>query len=271
MSHLTLKSKPVFKPREYQEPILESIIAHCKKKDAKPAFVDMSVGAGKTAIYAFIANHVASKGGKVMVLARQGELVEQNSAFCWKAGFKNSIYSASLKQKSKKYNIVYASEGTVARQIGEGGDFGYSQCQVTGKTTANWCPDLLMVDECLTSSTLIKTTKGNFSIGYLAKTNSIHTGIYCVNEDTGDICVDNPVRIFSNGTRNISRVKFNGGQLECTNTHKLYSGTSWVRVKNLKTGQMITLDGSQDIVIKKLIRAVAAVVKKLILTAERKT
>jgi len=147
MSHLTLQSKIKFKPRDYQEPILESIIAHCKKKDAKPAFVDMSVGAGKTAIYAFIADHVASKGGKVMVLARQGELVEQNSGFCWKAGFKNSVYSASLKQKSKKYPIVYASEGTVARQIGEGGDFGYTE-RTDGKITANWCPDLLMVDEC---------------------------------------------------------------------------------------------------------------------------
>lgn len=150
MSHLTLQSKVVFSPRDYQEPILESIIVHCKKKEAKPAFVDISVGGGKTAIYAFIANHVASKGGKVMILARQGELVEQNSGFCWKAGFNNSVYCASLNQKSKKYQIVYASEGTIARQITEGGDFGF-----TSKNTGDdcglepaWVPDLLMIDEC---------------------------------------------------------------------------------------------------------------------------
>lgn len=148
MNHLKLQSKVKFKPRDYQEPILDSIINHCKKKYAKPAFVDISVGGGKTAIYAFIADHVASKGGKVMVLARQGELVEQNSTFGWKAGFKNSIYSASLKQKAKKYPIVYASEGTVARQINENGDFGYSKCDITGKYKPNWCPDLLMIDEC---------------------------------------------------------------------------------------------------------------------------
>jgi superfamily II DNA or RNA helicase len=147
MSHLTLQSKVKFKPRDYQEPILESIIAHCKKKVAKPAFVDISVGGGKTAIYAFIADHVANKGGKVMVLARQGELVEQNSGFCWKAGFKNSVFCASLNQKAKKYPIVYASEGTVARQICEGGDFGYTTNE-NGRNIATWVPDLLMIDEC---------------------------------------------------------------------------------------------------------------------------
>jgi len=135
MSHAKLQSKPKFKPRDYQEPIIESIINHCKVSN-DPAFVDISVGGGKTAIYAFVADHVASKGGKVMVLARQGELVEQNSNFAWKAGFKNSIYSASLKQKSKRYPIVYASEGTVARAIGERGEL------------ANHKLDLLMIDEC---------------------------------------------------------------------------------------------------------------------------
>lgn len=270
MTHLTLQSKPKFKPRDYQVPILQAIIDHCKKREAKPAFVDISVGGGKTAIYAFIANHVASKGGKVMVLARQGELVEQNSGFGWKAGFNNSVYSASLNQKSKRYPIVYASEGTVARAIGENQDFGYT-IRPNGSFDFTWVPDLLMIDECLTSGTLIKTVKGSFSIGYLAKTNSIHTGIYCVNEDTGDICVDNPVRIFSNGTRNISRVKFNGGELECTNTHKLYSGSSWARVRNLKAGQKIVLDGSQDIVLKKLLRAVAAVAKELFRMVAKKT
>lgn len=147
MTHLTLQSKPKFKPRDYQEPILEAIIAHCKTKNPKPAFVDISVGGGKTAIYAFIANHVISKGGKAMILARQGELVEQNSAFGWKAGFNNSVYCASLKQKAKRYPIVYASEGTVARAIGENQDFGYTIAP-SGKLDFTWVPDLLMIDEC---------------------------------------------------------------------------------------------------------------------------
>jgi len=136
-----------FKPRDYQLPIISSIIDHCREKDAKPAFVDISVGGGKTAIYAFVADHVASKGGKVLVLARQGELVEQNSNFAWKAGVDNSVYSASLNKKSQYYNTVYGTEGTIARQICEGGDFGYT-IKSDGTTVFNWVPDLIMIDEC---------------------------------------------------------------------------------------------------------------------------
>lgn len=147
MSHSQLQSKKKFNPRDYQVPIIDVAIDHCRASN-EPAFVEVSVGGGKTALYAFIADHVASKGGKVMVLARQGELVEQNSDFGWKAGIKNSIYSASLKQKNKRYPVVYASEGTVARAIGEGGDFGVTTDTGTMTITPNWKPDLLLIDEC---------------------------------------------------------------------------------------------------------------------------
>lgn len=145
MTEMLVNVKDKFIPRDYQVPIIESIINHCKKSN-DPAFVDISVGGGKTSIYAFVAEHVANKGGKVMVLARQGELVEQNSDFAWKAQVKNSVYSASLKKKSKWYPVIYASEGTIARQIGEGGDFGYTTNQ-NGSLNFTWVPDLLMIDE----------------------------------------------------------------------------------------------------------------------------
>ena len=101
-----------------------------------------------TSIYAFVAEHVAKKGGKVMVLARQGELVEQNSEFAWKAQVRNSIYCASLgNQKSKHYPVIYGSEGTIANQIGDGGDFGFTT-RSDGSLDFTWAPDLLMIDEC---------------------------------------------------------------------------------------------------------------------------
>lgn len=141
------KNNNKFKPRDYQLPIIQSIIEHCRKKDPSPAFVDITVGGGKTAIYAFIADHVATKGGKVLVLARQGELVEQNSNFAWKAGVDNSVYSASLKKKSMYYGTIYGTEGTIARQICEHGDFGYTTDD-NGMMIYKWIPDLIMVDEC---------------------------------------------------------------------------------------------------------------------------
>jgi len=146
MSKTLTEVKEKFVPRDYQIPIIEKIIEHCKiSKD--PAFVDISVGGGKTSVYAFVAEHVASKGGKVMILARQGELVEQNSNFAWKAQVNNSVYSASLNKKSQYYPVIYASEGTVARQIVEGGEFGYTVNDDTS-LKYSWVPDLLLIDEC---------------------------------------------------------------------------------------------------------------------------
>jgi len=253
------KNNNKFKPRDYQLPIIQSIIEHCRKKDPSPAFVDITVGGGKTAIYAFIADHVATKGGKVLVLARQGELVEQNSNFAWKAGVDNSVYSASLKKKSMYYGTIYGTEGTIARQICEHGDFGYTT-NTNGVVDYKWVPDLIMIDECLTGKTLIKTNQGYRRID---DPKLKYCKIYCIDESTGKETLDIPVRVFSNGIRNISLVKFKGGELECTNTHKLYSRSSWVRVKNLKVGQMITLDASRDFVLTKLLRASVAVVKRL--------
>lgn len=264
MTDPRLQSKIKFKPRDYQEPILDAIIEWCKKS-AEPAFVDISVGGGKTAIYAFIANHVVEKragtgkDAKILILARQGELVKQNSDFSWKAGFNNSVYSASLKRKNTHYPIVYGTEGTVARQIGEGQAFGYDT-QPDGSLKFRWVPDLLMIDECLTGKTLIRTNQGYIRID---DPKLKHAKIYCINESTGEELLDKPARVFSNGTRNISRVKFKGGKLECTSTHRLYSKSSWVRVKNLRVGQMITLDGSRDFALKKLLRAAVAVTKRL--------
>lgn len=146
MTDSSLNSKEKFTPRDYQVPIIEAIINHCKQKDCEPAFVDISVGGGKTSIYAFVADHVANKGGKVMVLARQGELVEQNSNFAWKAHVNNSIYSASLQRKSTAFPVVYGTEGTVARAIGEDQQLGW-YTDNDGKIKYRWVPDLLMIDE----------------------------------------------------------------------------------------------------------------------------
>lgn len=151
MTDITLQSKIKFKPRDYQEPIIKAIIDWCKIS-AEPAFVDISVGGGKTALYAFVANHVIEQGlkrgkeSKVLILARQGELVKQNSDFAWKAGFNNSVYSSSLNRKSTHYPIVYGTEGTVARQLGEGQSFGFDT-QPDGNLKFKWVPDLLMIDE----------------------------------------------------------------------------------------------------------------------------
>lgn len=120
--------------RDYQKPAFDAAIEHFKSKDgAKPAFLDMSVGSGKTAIAAFVANHVISRGGKCMVLARVGELVMQNGGFAESIGLSVSYYSSSLGAKSVRHNLIHGTEGTVVRAL--------------GSAFKSWAPDILIIDE----------------------------------------------------------------------------------------------------------------------------
>jgi DNA repair protein RadD len=101
---------------EYQQPIHDVTIAHCKESN-DPAFISASVGAGKTVNIGAIAAHVSGLGGRVLVIARTGELVAQNSAMAWKMGVKNSTYSASLNTKSTFYPVIFASEKTLCKAL----------------------------------------------------------------------------------------------------------------------------------------------------------
>ena len=101
---------------EYQQPIQDVTLSHLRESN-DPAFISCSVGGGKTVNIGAVAAHVASIGGRVLVIARTGELVDQNSKMAWKMGVKNSVYSASLNTKSTFYPVVFASEGTLCRSL----------------------------------------------------------------------------------------------------------------------------------------------------------
>ena len=118
---------------EYQLPAHIATIEHCKASP-EPAFHNMSVGAGKTINIGFMCQHVTAKGGKVLVLARQGELIQQNSDDAWSIGVKNSIFSASLNKFSTTFDCVMGTEGTVANHLLNA----FSQ----------WVPSLVLIDEC---------------------------------------------------------------------------------------------------------------------------
>lgn len=118
---------------EYQLPAHIATVEHCKAS-TEPAYHNMSVGAGKTINIGFMCQHVTYKGGKVLVLARQGELIQQNSDDAWSIGVKNSIFSASLNKFSTVFDCVMGTEGTVANHLLSA----FSQ----------WVPSLVLIDEC---------------------------------------------------------------------------------------------------------------------------
>jgi len=147
---------------EYQLPAHEATIEHLRKpcdENTKlpfrhyPAVIDASVGAGKTVSIGAVCKHIQERGGKVLVLARQGEIIEQNSKEYWSMGGKCSVFSASLEQKSTAYNIIMGTEGTVANSLHTA--FGYKvnydgsyQLDENGKKVPKFKPAAILIDEC---------------------------------------------------------------------------------------------------------------------------
>lgn len=99
-----------------------------------PFFVKASVSAGKTIIFAMVAAQCKKMGLKMMVLARQAEIVDQDSEEISNFGVPNSIYCAGLKTKSAYFPIVVGSEGTVSNGL--------------FKTLGDYVPHVIGIDEC---------------------------------------------------------------------------------------------------------------------------
>src|SRR5699024_570363 len=73
-------------------------------------------------------------GLKMMVLARQAEIVDQDSEEITNLGVPNSIYCAGLKTKSAYFPIVVGSEGTVVNGL--------------FKALGDYVPHVIGIDEC---------------------------------------------------------------------------------------------------------------------------
>jgi len=112
----------MYELRDYQQKAHDSTIKHMREtyKDQKfdPAFVNCSVGGGKTVLIAAAIRQIMSnQNNSVLVLARQGELIAQGAETARAFGIKLSIFSASLNQKSTYYPVIFGTEGTVGRSL----------------------------------------------------------------------------------------------------------------------------------------------------------
>lgn len=102
--------------REYQRHCYIAM-GEAIKESTQPFFVDVSVGGGKSLLIAALCARFQELDREVLVISRQGEIIEQNAEELWKCGVKNSIYSASLGIKKKAYKILVGTEGTIARAL----------------------------------------------------------------------------------------------------------------------------------------------------------
>lgn len=126
-------------PYLFQWHVTQSTLDHIRQQMQRkikptPAYINAYVSAGKTIIGGAIACHCQKVGAKLLILARTGELVEQNSEEIFNMGGLCSIFSASLNRKSTHYSTIVGTEGTVANAL--------------EKEFSQWVPHIILIDEC---------------------------------------------------------------------------------------------------------------------------
>ena len=136
-------------PYPFQWEVIQNIITHIRKQIKKeieptPAYINCYVSAGKTIIAGAVANHCQKVGAKLLILARTGELVDQDQQEVWNMDGKCSIFSASLGRKSTYYSTVVGTEGTVANYL----DDQYGLLQPAPAIKKEWIPHIILIDEC---------------------------------------------------------------------------------------------------------------------------
>jgi len=99
-----------------------------------PFFIKAAVSAGKTVGFAMIASTCQRLGLPFMLLARQAEIVSQDSDELTNFGVKNSVYCAGLNTKAAYFPIIVGSEGTVVNGL--------------DKALADYAPLVMGIDEC---------------------------------------------------------------------------------------------------------------------------
>lgn len=135
-------------PRPYQWLVYEKTAEVIRKfgKDPKPSFVTASVGAGKTIMIAMIARRFQDMGWEGLVIARQGEIIEQDAEELWNLSVKNSLFSASLGRKSTAYPLIAGTEGTIINGLFDKKD--ESGNIISKGALSDFCPRYILIDEC---------------------------------------------------------------------------------------------------------------------------
>lgn len=134
-------------PRPYQWLVYEKTAQVIRKfgKQPKPSYVTASVGAGKTIMIAMIARRFQDMGWEGLVIARQGEIIEQDAEELWNLSVKNSLFSASLGRKAYAYPLIAGTGGTIINGLF---DKTAEDGTVTKSLLSDFSPRYILVDEC---------------------------------------------------------------------------------------------------------------------------
>ncbi len=109
------------KPRPYQQDCIDAIIADAKKYPTQNLLGALPTGCGKSIIIAGLCRHIADKGGRVLVLARNKELLVQNQTrYCQvdpKGLGRSGVYSAGLGLRQLDQQVTFAGVQSIVNCI----------------------------------------------------------------------------------------------------------------------------------------------------------
>ena len=154
----------------FQKPAVAALCKHFRTRETAkfgdleihpPIIVNASVSSGKSLMLAECAKAVREAALAkekpstvyVLVIQRQGLLAAQNSDASWSIGLNNSVFSASAGgKKSTHFQVVYATEGTLARALEtyRFSEYTPEELAMTHEQRARlkkWHPDLVLIDE----------------------------------------------------------------------------------------------------------------------------
>lgn len=153
----------------FQKPAVTALCRHFRSRETvkfgerdihPPIIVSASVSSGKSVMLAECALAVRDAALSrekpatvfILVIQRQGLLCQQNSEAAFNIGLKNSVFSASCGAKSTRCQVVYATEGTIARAL-ESYRFSpwteeeLAQTPEWRARAGKFHPDLILIDE----------------------------------------------------------------------------------------------------------------------------
>ena len=103
-------------PRYYQQEAFDAAVAHLVKSD-EPGILELATGAGKSIIVAMLADWLATKNRRVLVLTHSSDLVKQNHAKYLMTGNDAGIFSAKLGKKNHRHQVIFGGVQSVVRSL----------------------------------------------------------------------------------------------------------------------------------------------------------
>lgn len=201
--------------RDYQSDLIQ------RTRDAmrrhRNVLMQAPTGAGKTALTVHMMATAAARGKTCMFLVHQSELLKQTSAALWAQHLEHGMIAPG--KRRSRLPVQVASVQTLVRRLDQ-----YD------------CPDLIVIDECMTGDTQVDTDNGPKRIDRV----SVGDRVMCY--DGHEAKFSSVSDTWCSGEREIFEVHHSGGEIiRCTGNHRVWTDSGWKRADSLNSGDLLLI------------------------------